>query len=997
LWFATDEGVCWFDGLNFHPVDMGPQMKGEAVRTIVEDKGTLLLGSDKGIAFIDRDQKIIDQRLAKNVFQGFIDSTIRVLLAYDKSILVATDSGLYVYATGKIQAGFQNLLIDFAVTELFVDSGNRLWIGGRNAIYSVNPGVANKLEKWSVKNGLVEGRIRSIAEDKYGNLWVCTSRGISIFDGESFININSENGLATDRLRCLYVDRSQNIWVGTQVAGIMRYNYKDFTGFTTREGLASNQVQSIYEDEYGDMLVGTTGGFSHLEVADNKLYNYSTIKLASGFAGNSVRSIYYDAAGFTWLGTSTGITLVRADERIDIVIDSTMPTTVSAIRFFDDRFWIGTNTGVYNITVGGNYEHFEIRRRTEVDSASGTAVSAIIKDPANRVWVSFSDGSAGFFKNDKWITPLLPGNTNYIISMAADSTGRLWFGTAGNGIFYGYYNDASNKCDLRNLSLTENLSSNYFYSILINKKDVWLGHEKGIDILFGGVDSIQSIVHCGVETGFKGLQNYPNASYRDSRGNLWFGTIDGLYRLNGRELDSFASGRSAVTYIQALKVDGQVIDWSSSEWCSSTDGLYHLPVGLVLPYFKNNVEFEFASLNFVAPEKVTYSWMLEGYDAGWHAPSPHNHIRYTNLGHGDYVFRLRASNDLGIIQDDEISFSFTIDKPFWHTWWFRICAGIFVIAMMILIIRWRTVALRNKQKALERIIVERTSEINQKNEVLEEKNKEIIDSIFYSRRIQRSMLPAKEKVAKLIDDYFIFFRPKDIVSGDFYWAEKSLDRTKTLFAVADCTGHGVPGAMVSLIGTRALNSAVRESGATKTSEILDLVNEIMIESFTDSSQGIIKDGMDIALCALDYTRDPVVGFQYAGAQNSAWIVRPEREDNLVVNGERLEPNAVHAGYKLFELKPDKQPIGYFEGRKPFTNKDAILKKGDRIYLYSDGFADQFGGEKGKKFKYKTLKTLVLSVQSIPMRDQYPMVRTAFYNWKREFEQIDDVCFMGVEV
>ncbi|MBK6953506.1 MAG: SpoIIE family protein phosphatase [Crocinitomicaceae bacterium] len=282
--------------------------------------------------------------------------------------------------------------------------------------------------------------------------------------------------------------------------------------------------------------------------------------------------------------------------------------------------------------------------------------------------------------------------------------------------------------------------------------------------------------------------------------------------------------------------------------------------------------------------------------------------------------------------------------------------------------------------------------------MLEEKNKEITDSIFYSRRIQRSVLPAKEKVAKLLASYFIFFRPKDIVSGDFYWAERSLDKRKIFFSVADCTGHGVPGAMVSLIATRALNTALREQGIDVASQILDSVNDSMIESFTDAETGtVIKDGMDISLCSLEYNSDTNVSFQYAGAQNSVWIVRPESDENLVVNNESIEPNLIFAGYKLFEIKADKQPIGYFEGRKNFRNNNATLKKGDRVYLYSDGFADQFGGDKGKKFKYKTLKELILSAQEVSMNEQYGSIRNAFYDWKREFEQIDDVCLMGVEV
>lgn len=160
---------------------------------------------------------------------------------------------------------------------------------------------------------------------------------------------------------------------------------------------------------------------------------------------------------------------------------------------------------------------------------------------------------------------------------------------------------------------------------------------------------------------------------------------------------------------------------------------------------------------------------------------------------------------------------------------------------------------------------------------------------------------------------------------------------------------------------------------------------------------LIKDGMDIALCSLDYSDEKNVGFQFSGAQNSVWIVRKDADDDLVVNSQKMEASISAHGYKLFEIKADKQPIGYFETRVAFRNNESVLKPGDRVYLYSDGFADQFGGEKGKKFKYKTLKELILSIQQQPVQEHYQFIRNAFYDWKREFEQIDDVCIMGVEV
>jgi len=1008
LWFATSETMCYLNEGKFIKVDLPISTDDNKIRTIIEDKvGRLWIGSKNGLTFIDNKTKKIDSDFT--IHQPFLDSNIRSLIKVNEEIWIGTGLGIFQYQGKKIVPyEFQNQLLDSSVQKLFLDSKNNIWVATEMGLSKISD---EQIQNWTTADGLVNGKIRSIVEDRYGNLWIGTSLGISIFDGEEFINITTANGLSNERIRCLYVDSFDNIWVGTFFGGIMRYNYKDFTGFTMLEGLASNQVQCISQDEYGDILVGTNAGFSHLEVLNNKLYNYSTVALSDSnlsntlatYLANSINTIHYDFKGSTWLGTRVGITVLNNEFRKEISFESNIndaPVGVTVINYFDDKFWVGTTQGLYTIKLTTSYDSLEIINVSDKDSLAGSEVSSIVQDKAKRIWIGFVDGGISLYNQGKFYNPAVPENCEYIISMAIDSTDRLWVGTNGNGIFYGEYSSELKSLGLRNLSSDQNnLSSNYIYSLLISGDDIFIGHEKGIDVLLNISDTIHTILHCGIETGFIGLQNYPNASFRDKDGNLWFGTINGLFRLNGREIDGFEKGIPSITYLTGIKINGEIIDWKNkSIWNDSVDGIFNLPQNLVLPYDKNQIYFEFIGLNFIAPEKIKYSWKLEGFDNDWNSPSVDNHVVYTNLAHGDYVFRLRSSNELGVIQEQEVSFAFTIDKPFWHTWKFRIFIAIVFIVLSFLMVRWRTKKLRNNQKKLEVIIEERTTEIKGQNEVLEEKNKEITDSIFYSRRIQRSMLPAKEKVQKLFEKYFIFFRPKDIVSGDFYWAEKSLDKSKTFFAVADCTGHGVPGAMVSLIGARALNSAVRESGATKTNEILDLVNEMMIESFTDSeSNGIIKDGMDISLCGLDYTNKNFVDFQYAGAQNSVWIVRTESEENISVNGKMIEPNITSYGHKLFEIKADKQPIGYFEGRVPFKNKECKLKIGDRIYLYSDGFADQFGGEKGKKFKYKTLKELILSVQSKSVNDQFGDIRTAFYDWKREFEQIDDVCFMGVEV
>ena len=272
----------------------------------------------------------------------------------------------------------------------------------------------------------------------------------------------------------------------------------------------------------------------------------------------------------------------------------------------------------------------------------------------------------------------------------------------------------------------------------------------------------------------------------------------------------------------------------------------------------------------------------------------------------------------------------------------------------------------------EEILTQR-EEIEQQKDVLELKNSEITDSIKYAKRIQEAILPSEKTVKEFFPNSYVMYKPKDIIAGDFYWFEKVGDYI--MFAAADCTGHGVPGAMVSVVCHNAMNRAVREFGLTDPGLILDKTREIVVAEF-EKSEDDVKDGMDIALCSLSLEQQGVTVLQYAGAHNPLWIVR---------NGE------------LLETKADKQPIGKFDGPVPFKTHNIDLQKGDTIYIFSDGYVDQFGGEKDKKFGSKRFKELLLSVQYNSMQEQKEILNSTFEKWMIESgsEQIDDVCIMCV--
>ncbi len=273
-----------------------------------------------------------------------------------------------------------------------------------------------------------------------------------------------------------------------------------------------------------------------------------------------------------------------------------------------------------------------------------------------------------------------------------------------------------------------------------------------------------------------------------------------------------------------------------------------------------------------------------------------------------------------------------------------------------------------------RITRRQKSIIEHQKDLVEEKQKEILDSITYAKRLQDAILPPINVFQEHFPESFILYKPKDIVAGDFYWMEKTGD--SILIAVADCTGHGVPGAMVSVVCSTALNRAVLEFGLTEPGKILDKTREIVLETFAKSPKDV-KDGMDISLVSIPIAiGTKTLEIQWAGANNPLWYISND---------------------ELNSITADKQPIGSSFDAKPFKTHQLKLQAGDSLFLFTDGYADQFGGEKGKKFKYTPLKELLLKNTTLSMASQEELLEKVFENWKNGIEQVDDVCILGLKI
>ena len=476
--------------------------------------------------------------------------------------------------------------------------------------------------------------------------------------------------------------------------------------------------------------------------------------------------------------------------------------------------------------------------------------------------------------------------------------------------------------------------------------NVYVGTNKGLNIFSRNDLRFYS---CTMRSGFVGIETRPNASYADRSGNMWFGTIMGVTRFHtSREL---RIGGELTTRIAGMEINQKPVEMKQ---------------GLSLSHRQNSITFNYGSIT-LNPDEVLYSIMLKGIEKEWRQPDRQTSEIYHALPHGRYTFMVKARSSAGVWNEEPATFRFVIKPPFYLTWYFILSAALALGVLIIFYIKFREQALKRENIILEEKVRERTATVVSQKEQLAQKNKDITDSIRYAKRIQFAILPEESPYP----DTFILFKPKDIVSGDFYWFNQVGD--KEFFAAVDCTGHGVPGAFMSIIGHNSLTKIVREYGILEPGRILDQLNKEVLQTLHQrSDMGDVYDGMDLALVSYDKKGKYL---EYAGAFNPLYLVR---------DGEILETKADKISIGRSALKTD----------AVFQNHRIEVKSGDTVYLFSDGYADQFGGELMKKFKYRNLKELILKVQPESMPQQRIIFDLTIEKWRGDIEQLDDILVIG---
>ncbi|PIE85994.1 MAG: hypothetical protein CSA05_02755 [Bacteroidia bacterium] len=398
----------------------------------------------------------------------------------------------------------------------------------------------------------------------------------------------------------------------------------------------------------------------------------------------------------------------------------------------------------------------------------------------------------------------------------------------------------------------------------------------------------------------------------------------------------------------------------------------------VLNHRNDGININVYSHCYTKPEATKYSYFIKGLSRQWTAWSPTQNIRIPHFPSGNYTIEIKAKNVFNHISENN-ELKVVVRTPFWKRWWFFLLLASAVFAAGFFIVKIRESLLRKENRRLEGIVEERTqSIIKQKNEIEKQhdlvvrQHESITDSINYAKKIQQALFPIDAQLKKFLPEHFVFFQPKEKVSGDFYWFKEKND--KLFLTVADCTGHGVPGAFMSILGISAISKIVSESDTEQPNEILEQLREEIKNSLKQNLKSRNPhDGMDVALCSLSADMSYL---EYSGAYNPLYLFRK--------NSLRI-------------VKADRQPIAVYLKEREFTNNKLELLKGDVIYMFTDGFADQFGGESNKKFGSKNFKTLLQEIHTKPLDEQLDVLKKTFDEWKGNNPQVDDITIVGFRI
>ena len=999
LWVGMGNGIARFDGFEFFLSLFPDSATRYPTSSFKDETGTLWFGCSDGTVFYVEDRQLIQANISNTrsisqIIQGpngkilvipqgeaifLIDASDPTeTVRYNHTISSVIFSGCFT-SHGELLLGTQeNLIIsrleedvisvlntvdgfDYAAVTSIVNihgSTSEYIIGADGSgVFLLTIDNSNHVLKRIKGLEYIENiDVQTILVDNNNNIWVSTfGRGVIQFklsqDRESAQSISAydiSSGLNSNDIKLVFEDLEGNYWFGSYGNGISMLNSYAISSFVPSITNSENNIIyiNLLENKY---ILGTPSGFHLFDPATGKSESFT--KLLQHTDNVDITSYFKDVDGNIWFGTAgSGLYVMNTEKRVKLIYRSgdTGADNIRDIKIDDRNIWLATINGlvILDKLSGEFFKKFDIS-----NGLPHSSINTIFIDSEGKIIIGNNESERLFYidKNHELraATGTMDGSSiNRTQAISQGNNGVIWIATRGNGIFM------FNGNEVTSIYNTGEFSSNYCYSILADKdQNIWVGHEMG----FSKYNPITGAIRF-FGTGFsRGVCNMGTMFETDDN-EILIGTTDGLVIFD-RKKDNFKE-RPPLINLNYVVINDIRYDYQP---------VYTLSFG---NYF---MRLNFVGISFNDPDKVNYSVFVENIDDKWSAFSPVREMPY-NLRDGKYKFNIVSVSNEGTSQQEPFSFVIIVKKPWWRTGSAIIAWILILVGTVVLIIKVREKSQKKRQEYLEAELDARTSVIRSQKEEIELQNIEITDSINYAKRIQTSILPDYNKLKEVFSDAFVIFRPRNIVSGDFYWFDW-LDKDKFILVCADSTGHGVPGAFMSMIGTTLLRDIVTRQKISKPSQVLSLLDKQIFSALNQNMElGVSNDGMDMVVCEFNLKRRHV---KFASA---------------------MRPLIIIIGGEPFYIKGNRASIsGESVMEKYFDDHEYYLNDGDTIYLFSDGLPDQFGGSDGKKMKIARLKKLIERIADIPMDEQKSIISKFYDEWKGSYEQVDDILLMGIKI